>query len=105
MLETLRRHLHFRWQYAPHDTDVASTADSSMADYVQVQRPAPEQIEALLTLARKGHLKKLLITLDELEHSGPHCFDTFTGQVRHIARSFQMNQLCRFLEYSLHAGE
>ncbi len=90
-LETVRRHLHVQWQYASHNDVTAPTSASQDDNGEHNTLPEADRIRTLLALAKKGHLKKLLAMLDEIENTGPRSWHACTTQSRQFARGFQMN--------------
>lgn len=92
LLETLRTHLDLTWCYA--DDAMASTIT---APETQVLHVLPEEdMTVLRELARRGDIKNLLLHTAHLEERAPQCAP-FLAQVRTLARSFQVQQLCALL--------
>lgn len=59
--------------------------------------PQKDVLMMLFDLASRGHLRKIMRALDELEQTSPQ-FLQFTRELRQFAKNFQMDQMCRYLE-------
>jgi CheY-like chemotaxis protein len=58
--------------------------------------PPPPELAALLDLARRGNIGRILESASRLEADGRHA--RFAAELRGLAERFQVKQLCQFLE-------
>jgi hypothetical protein len=87
-----------------YESTPAETKDHSFLTQTPSAIPCQETVQTLFQLAKKGHLKKLLLQLDEVEQSDAQ-FAPFIDQIRQLTRSFQMDRTCTFLEHYLQKKE
>ncbi len=95
LLEKLHHLLPIEWVYEAGDEDGSLNPAQPLADDGAV--PPAETLLALRDLARRGHLRKILDYLDELERATPE-WHGFLDNIRTFAKNFRMDPMCQFLE-------
>jgi PAS domain S-box-containing protein len=91
LLEKLQTLLSLTWVYEELPEAALFPASQTLT------LPSPEALSHLFDLASRGHLRKLLRELDELDQTAPQCV-FFTSELRDFARQFQMDQMCHYIE-------
>jgi CheY-like chemotaxis protein len=102
LLEQLERHLDLEWVYEEWGKDetlrVRDEIDSSLSSSREAFIPPPaEELTALFDLALMGDIEAIQEQVERLERLDKQ-FGPFTAELRRLAKSFQVNQICKFLE-------
>ena len=95
LLQKLQICLHLDWLYQQDGSQQTPEAHSALM--IPLAIPSLGEVHALLSMAQQGHLKKLIMTLDRLDHLDVQ-WHPLTKQVRQFAARFQMDQMCQLLE-------
>ena len=92
LFEHLRVHLNLEWQY---DADTSKTVRVQKADQPFVP-PPQEELSALLELAKVGKIVAIRQQIGKMETLGAQ-YAPFIAELRTIVKSFDMDQLVKFL--------
>jgi response regulator of citrate/malate metabolism len=101
LLDILQKYLHLEWIHAS-----ATEKNEKQCSSHQISPIIPDQetLRSLFKSAKRGHLKKILLQLDELEQSDTQ-YSPFVMRIRQFAKSFQMDRMCTYLEHYLQEQE
>ena len=95
LLEKLHELLPIEWVYETPDGDDDDELTKHAAEANAL--PPPEILRTLQDLARRGHLRKILDYIAELERTTPE-WRVFLENIRTFAKNFRMDPMCQFLE-------
>lgn len=90
LLEKLQKHLELEWIYAEKP---ASVPDEKPLELVA---PPLEELETLLLLARRGHLKGIIKESEKIEQLDAK-FKPFAVRLRQLAKEFQEKQIMELI--------
>jgi signal transduction histidine kinase/DNA-binding response OmpR family regulator len=97
LLEKLHQLLPIEWVYEARPDDVVEALKSQSEKLIM---PPENTLRDLRDLAMKGHLRKILDYLEEMEQQTPQ-WEQFIENMRTFAKNFHMDQMCQFLEQYL----
>ena len=92
LFEHLRIHLNLKWQY---DADTIQTVSDQKTDQPVVP-PPHEELAALMDLAKVGKIVAIRQQIGKMETLGAQ-YAPFIAELRTIVKSFDMDQLVKFL--------
>ena len=98
LLETIGKHLGLTWQYAAADDD--PTEPLAAPAPVMAILPAPDQLNALLELAKMGDIQGVSTQLLDIERLDPAYHD-FVETIRAIVAEFDTRKLKNYLQACL----
>jgi hypothetical protein len=103
LFEALRRHLKIEWIYEEQKKESVVYTGEELSSASFVIPPASE-ITILYDLAMMGAIKELQAYTVKLEQSNSR-YRAFLTELRGLAKSFQVDKMCEFLEPHLEKDE
>ncbi|WP_292833334.1 ATP-binding protein [Nostoc sp. JL33] len=96
LLHQLEFHLGLAWIYQQSQSEINSLAITSDRRSDKLTPPAPDVLQELLTLARKGNFNAILKLADQLEETDTN-LAPFTNRLRQLARQFDEDLILNLL--------
>ena len=99
LMDKLQTHLGLEWLYEQPTNPAAEApaAEDATGQVRQLVGPPPKMAAVLFDLARQGDIKAILRETERLEALGEP-FNTISGQIRRLAKAFQVDQISELLK-------
>jgi CheY-like chemotaxis protein len=91
--EKVRAHLHLTWIYEPERAGQETRGEPVAGPMVA---PPGEYLDLLLERAQKGQIVAVREQIGRIEELGA-AYQPFAGELRRLAKGFQLKQLCEFV--------
>lgn len=102
--ECLEKHLHVTWQL-PNKPTVSSTESKPIpsAELQDTILPNVEDAKKLLQIAKRGHIKGIERTVDELVTNNS-ALEGFASHIKELCKKFKLRHITQLLEHCIEQG-